>query len=106
MCPHYYDLFDVMKDHSSSMPQMNSEDLDENIAEPLSSDDDNESLIGNENVIQPDNQNDDNTETQDNSCPNSQASNNTTVEDVLTTTTADIVPITTPLVTKQKKDNE
>ena len=35
------------------MPQINSEDLDENIAEPLSSsNDDDESLIGNENVVQ------------------------------------------------------
>ena len=47
-----------MKDHSSSIPQINLEDLDENIMEPLSSsDDDNESLIGNENVIQTNNQN-------------------------------------------------
>ena len=61
MCPHYFDLFDVMKDHSSSMPQINSEDLDENIVEPLrSSDDNDESLIGNENAIQTNNQNDDN----------------------------------------------
>ena len=44
----YYDLFDVMKDCSSSMAQIN---LVENIVEPLSSDDGDESLIGNENVI-------------------------------------------------------
>ena len=100
ICPHYYDLFDVMKDHSSCMPQINLEDLDENIVEPLSSNDDDESLIGNENVVQHGNQNDDNTETQDNSHPNSQASNNTTVEVVSTATTADIVPIATPLVMK------
>ena len=67
MYPHYFDLFDVMNDHSSSMPQINLEDLDENIAEPLSSsDNDDESLIGNENAIQTVNQNDDNTENQDN----------------------------------------
>ena len=83
------------------MPQINSEDLDENIADPLSSDDDDESLIDNENVIQPKNQNDDNTGTQDNCHPNNQASNNPTVEVVSTTTTTDTVPITTPLVTKQ-----
>ena len=100
MYPHYYDLFDVMKDCSSSMPQINLEDLDENIAEPLSSNDDNESLIGNENVIQSYNQNDDNTETQDKSHPNSQASNNSTVEVVLTTSSPNVV------VTKWKKDNE
>ena len=51
MCPHYFDLFDVMKDHSSSMPQINLEDLDENIAEASSSsDDDDKSLVGNENL--------------------------------------------------------
>ena len=106
MCPHYFDLFDVMKDHSSSMPQINSEDLDENIVEPLhSSDDNDESLIGNENAIQTNNQNDDNTATQDNSHCNRQASNNTTVEVVSTTTTTNIVPITTPLVMKWKKEN-
>ena len=103
ICPDYYDLFDVMKDCSSFIPQINSEELDEIVAEPLSSDDDDESLIGKENVIQPDNQNDDNTETQDNSCPNSQVSVNTTVEVILTTTTADVVPITTPLAMKWKK---
>ena len=106
ICPHYYDLFDVMKDGSSSKPQINLEELNEIIAKPLSSDDDDDSLIGNENVIQPDNQNDDNTETKDNSHPNSQASNNTTVEVVLTTTTPDVVPVTTPLVMKWKKDNK
>ena len=107
MCPHYFDLFDVMKDHLSSMPEINLEDLDENIVEPLSSsDDNNKSLIGNENVIQTDNQNEDNTENQDNSHPNSQASNNTTVEVVSTITTANIVPIPTPLVTKWKNENE
>ena len=37
VCPHYFDLFDVMKDCSSSMPQINLEDLDENIVEALSS---------------------------------------------------------------------
>ena len=37
VCPHCFDLFDVMKDCSSSMPQINLEDLDENIVEPLSS---------------------------------------------------------------------
>ena len=63
MCPHYFDLFNVMKDHSSSMPQIILEDLDENIAEPLSSsNNDNESVIGKENVIQMDIQNEDNTE--------------------------------------------
>ena len=103
ICPHYYDLFDVMKDHSSSKPQINSEELNETIAEPLSSNDDDNSLIGNENVIQPDNQNDDNTETQDNSCPNSQASNNMTVEVVSTTATTDVVPVATPLVMEWKK---
>ena len=54
-CPHYFDLFDVMKDHSSLKPQINSEELDEIITEPLSSNDDDDSLIWNENVIQPDN---------------------------------------------------
>ena len=93
ICPHYYDLFNVMKDCSSSIPQINLEDLDELIGEPLSCNGDDEFLIDNENVVQPDNQNDDNTEDQDNSHPNSQASNNSTVEVVLTTTTADIVPI-------------
>ena len=103
MCPHYFDLFNVMKDHSSSMPEINLEDLDENIVEPLSSSDDNdESVIGNENVIQTDNQSEDNIETQDHSCPNSQASNNTTLEVVSTITTTNIVPITTPLTMKQK----
>ena len=72
----------------------------------MSGDDDDESLIGNENVIQTDNQNDDNTETQDNSSPHIQASNNTTVEIVSTTTTADKVPIATPLAMKWKEDNE
>ena len=73
------------------------------IVEPLSSDEDDELLIGNENVIQPEKQNDDNKDTQHNSHPNSQASNNTTVEVVLTTTTTDTVPITTPLAMKWKK---
>ena len=46
MCPHYFDLFDVMKNCSSSMSQINLEDLDENIVEPLSSsDNDDESVI-------------------------------------------------------------
>ena len=91
MCPHYFDLFDVMKDCSSSMPQINSEDLDENIVEPLSSsNDDNESVIGNENVIHTDNQNEDNTENRDHSHPSSLASNNTTLEVVSTITTANI----------------
>ena len=93
ICPHCYDLFNVLKDCSSSIPQINLEDLDELIGEPLSCNGDDEFLIDNENVVQPDNQNDDNTEDQDNSHPNSQASNNSTVEVVLTTTTADIVPI-------------
>ena len=53
--PHYFDLFDVMKDHFSSKPQINSEELDEIIAEPLSGNDDYISLIGNEIVVQPDN---------------------------------------------------
>ena len=89
------------------MPQINLEDLDENTVEPLSSsDDDDESLIGNENVIQTDHQNDDNTDNQDNSHPNSQASNKTTVEVVSTITTANIVPITTPLGMKWRKENE
>ena len=103
ICSHYYDLFDVMKDCSSSKPQINSEELNEIIPEPLSSDDDDDSLIGNENIIQPDNQNDDNTESQDNSHPNSQASNNTTLEVVSTTTTADVVPVATPLIMKWEK---
>ena len=56
MCPCYFDLFDVMKDCSSSIPQINPENLDENIVEPLcSSDHDNKSVIGNENVIEPEN---------------------------------------------------
>ena len=58
-----------MKDHSSSKPQIISEELNEIITKPLSSNDDDDSLIGNENVIQPNNQNDDNTESQDNSHP-------------------------------------
>ena len=107
MCPHYFDLFNVMKNHSSSMPQINLEDLDENIVKCLSSsDDDDESVIGNENVLQMDNQDEDNTENQDQSHPNSQASNNTTLEGVSTITTTNIVPIATPLITKWKIDNE
>ena len=86
ICSHYFDLFYVMKDHSSSKPQINVEQLNEIIAEPLSSDDDNDSLIVNDIVVHPDNQNDDNTESQENSHPNSQSSNNTTVK-VFTTTT-------------------
>ena len=71
--------------------------------EPLSCSDDNDQyVISNENVIKMDNQNEDNTETQDNSHPNSQASNNTTLEVVLTITTANAVPIVTPLITKWK----
>ena len=58
ICHHYFDLFDAMKDWSSPKPQINSEELNEIIAEPLSSDDDDDSLIGNENVIQPNNQDD------------------------------------------------
>ena len=103
ICSHYFDLFDVMKDCSSFMPQMNLKELDEIIAKPLSSgdDDDDDSLIGNENVVQPNNQNnDDNTESQDNSQDNSQASNKTTVEVVSTTTTTDVVQVATPLLTK------
>ena len=102
----YFDLFDVMKGCSSSKPHVNSEELDEIIAKPLSSDDDDNSFIGNDNVIHPDNQNDDNTESQDNSHPNSQTSNNTIAEVVSTSTTADVVPVTTPLLMKWKKDNE
>ena len=97
ICPHNYDLFDVMKACSSLKPQINSI-----MAKPLISDDDDDnSLIGNENVIQPNNQNDDNTETQDNSHPNSHTSNNTIVEVVLTTTTTE--QVATPLVTNLEK---
>ena len=103
ICPHCFDVFDMMKDHSSLKPLINSEELNEIIAKHLSSNDDDDSSIGNDNVIHPDNQNDDNTENQDNSHPNSQASNNTTVEVVSTTATADIVPITTLLFTKWRK---
>ena len=103
ICHHYFDLFDVMKDHSSSKPQINLEELNEITSKHLSSDDDDDSSIGNDNVIHPDNQNDDNTESQDSSHPNSQVSNNTTAEVVSTTTTAGIVPVTTPLLMKQKK---
>ena len=99
ICPHYFDLFDVMKDCSSLKPQINLEELNEIIVD--SSDDDNDSLIANDNVIHPDNQNDDNTESQENSCPSTQSGNNTTVEVV--TTTTDIVPLATPLLTKWKK---
>ena len=69
ICPPYFDLFDGMKDHSSWMPQINSEELDEIIAKPLSTNGDDDSLIGTENVMQPDNLNDDNTESQG-SCGN------------------------------------
>ena len=93
-----------MKDHSSLKPQIDSGELIEVIAEPLSSDDDHDSLIVNDNIIYPDNQNDDNTGSQENSHPNGQLSNNTTVEVV--TTTADVAPIATPLLLKWKKDNE
>ena len=59
ICPQYFDLFDVMKDCSSLKPslkpQIKSEELKEIIAEPLRSDDDNDFLIGNDNVIHPDN---------------------------------------------------
>ena len=59
ICPQYFDLFDVMNDRSSLKPslkpQIKSEELNEIIAEPLSSDDDNDFLIGNDNVIHPDN---------------------------------------------------
>ena len=41
--PHYYDLFDVIKDHSSSKPQTNSEALNEIIAEPFSTNDNDDS---------------------------------------------------------------
>ena len=101
ICPHYFDLFDVMKDHCSLKPQIDSEELNEIIAKPLSSNDDDNSLIGNDNVIHPNNQNDDNTDSQDNTHPNSQASNNTTVEVV--STTPDVVPVATPLLMKWEK---
>ena len=94
ICPHYFDLFDVMKDRSSLKPQIYSEELDEIIAEPLTTDNEENSLIDNNNVIHPNNQNDDNTESQEKSHPNSQSSNNKTIEVVATT--ADIVPIATP----------
>ena len=103
-CPHYFDLFDVMKNCSSLKPKINLEELEETIAEPLNSNDNDNSLIGNANVIHPNNQNDDNTESQDNSHPNWQASNHTTVEVV--STTIDVVPVTTPLLTKWKKANK
>ena len=90
-----------MKDHSSLKPQIDSGELIEVIAEPLSSDDDHDSLIVNDNIIYPDIIN---TESQENSHPNGQLSNNTTVEVV--TTTADVAPIATPLLLKWKKDNE
>ena len=64
ICPHYFDLFDVKKDCSSSKHEINSEELNEIIAEPLSSDDDDDSLIGNDNVVKPHNQKDDNTQSQ------------------------------------------
>ena len=48
-----------MKDHSSLKPQINLEELDNIMAKPLSSNDDDDSLIGNENVLQPYNQNHD-----------------------------------------------
>ena len=64
ICPHYFDLFDVMKDHSSSKPEINLDELNEIIVEPLSSDDDDNSLIANDNVIHPNNQNDDSTGSQ------------------------------------------
>ena len=94
ICPHYFDLFDVMKDHSSLKPQINSEELDEIIAEPLTTDNEENSLIDNNNIIHPNNQNDGNTESQEKSHPNSQSSNNMTIEVVATT--ADIVPVATP----------
>ena len=100
MYPYFFDLFDVIKDHSSCMPQINLKDLDENIVEPVSSsNNDNEYVIGNENVIQMDNQNENNTENQD----HSQASNNKTLEVVFTITSADIVQIATPLKNEMGK---
>ena len=72
ICPHYFDLFDVMKDCSSLKPQINLEELNEIIVEPLTIDDEDESLIDSNN---PSNQNDDNTESQENSHHNNQSSN-------------------------------
>ena len=69
ICPHYFDFFDVMKDCSSSKPQINSEEFDEVIAEPLSCDDDDDSSIVNNNVIHLDRQNDDNTREQSSQQP-------------------------------------
>ena len=70
-------------------------ELDKTIAEPLTPDDEEDSLINNNNDTHPSNQNDDSTESQENSHPNSQSRNNTTVEVVATT--ADVVPAATPL---------
>ena len=99
ICPHYFDLFDVMKDHSSSKPQIISQELNEIIVEPLTTDDEEDSSINNNNDTH--NPNDDNTESQENSHPNSWFSNNTTIEVVATT--ADIVPVATPLIMKWKR---
>ena len=102
--PHYFDLFDVMQDHSSSKPEINLEELDEIIAEHLTTDSEEDSLIDNNNDTHPSNQNNDNTESQENSCPNSWSSNNTTVDVVATTT--DVVPAAIPLTMKWEKDTE
>ena len=53
ICPHYFDLFDVMKDHSSSKPQIISQELNEIIVEPLTTDDEEDSSINNNNDTHP-----------------------------------------------------
>ena len=55
ICPHYFDLFDVMKDHSSSKPEINSEELDKIIVEALTTDNEEDSLIKNNNDTHPSN---------------------------------------------------
>ena len=103
--PHYFDLFDVVNDQSSSNPQINSEELNKIIADPLTIDSEEDSLFVENNDSHRSNQNDDNTESQVNSHPNSWSSNNTMSEVVATT--VDIVPVATPLVfMKWEKDTE
>ena len=95
ICLHYFDSFVVMKDCPSSKSQINLEQLDQIIVEPITMDDEEDLSSDNNNDSHPNNQND---ESQPNSHLYSQSSNTTTVEVVATT--SDLAAVSTPVIVK------
>ena len=98
ICTHYFDLFDVMKNHSSSKPQKIQKSLTKLLQNLLLLTMKMILSFDNNDDSHPSNQNDDNNESQPNSHSYRWSSDNTKVEVVATT--ADVAAVATPLRVK------